>query len=99
MVDLLEFRVGFLCKQREVCFGTIYNNPFLGHILDSVKFKVFLPDEKIGKIITYCDTLLNNKVCTIREVARLIGLFTASLHAINLSAYFLDIWLEIKFKL
>lgn len=101
MVDLLE-KLGFFVNRENsdlVPSSTIH---YLGHILDSVKFRVYLPDEKIDKIITYFDALLNQKVCDIREVARLIGLFTSSLYAINLGAllfFFLDIWTEIKFKL
>lgn len=101
LVDLLE-KLGFFVNRENsdlVPSSTIH---YLGHILDSVKFRVYLPDEKIDKIITYFDALLNQKVCDIREVARLIGLFTSSFYAINLGAllfFFLDIWTEIKFKL
>lgn len=60
---------------------------YLGHIIDSVQFKVYLPDEKIEKIISKCESVLRNrKIHSIREVAKLIGLFTSSLNAINLGA-------------
>lgn len=87
LVDLLE-KLGFFVNREKSVLVPSTTIHCLGHILDSVKFKVFLRDEKIDKIITYSDTLLNKKVLTIREVARLIGLFTSSLHAINLGALF-----------
>lgn len=60
---------------------------YLGHIIYSVQFKVHLPDEKIEKIISKCESVLRNrKIHSIREVAKLIGLFTSSLNAINLGA-------------
>lgn len=60
---------------------------YLGHIIDSVQFKVYLPDEKIEKIISKCESVLRNrKIHSIREVAKLIGLLTSSLNAINLGA-------------
>lgn len=60
---------------------------YLGHIIDSVEFKVYLPDEKIEKIIMKCESILNiRKRNSIREIAKLIGLFTSSLYAIKLEA-------------
>lgn len=89
LVDLLE-KLGFFVNREKSVLVPSTAIHYLGHILDSVKFKVFLPDEKIDKIIPYCDTctLLNKKVCTIRKVAGLTWLFTSSLHAINLGALF-----------
>ena len=78
--------MGFVINNEKSALVPSTTINYLGHILDSVKFKVFLPDDKINKIISYCDTLLNKKVCVIREIAKLIGLFTSSLHAINLGA-------------
>lgn len=34
---------------------------YLGHIIDSVQFKVYLPDEKIEKIISKCESVLRNR--------------------------------------
>lgn len=60
---------------------------YLGHIIDSVQFKVYLPDEKIENIISKGESVLRNrKIHSIREVAKLIGLFTSSLNAIKLGA-------------
>lgn len=40
---------------------------FLGHIIDSVQFKVYLPDEKIEKIISKCESVLRNKENTFNK--------------------------------
>lgn len=66
LVDLLV-KLGFFVNREKSVLVHVPSTTihYLGHILDSVNFKVFLPDEKIDKIITYCDTLLNKKVCTI----------------------------------
>ena len=58
---------------------------YLGHLIDSVTFKVYLPDEKVEKILISCAEMLNSKTCKIRTVAHLIGLFTSAKNAIRLS--------------
>lgn len=64
---------------------------YLGHLIDSVEFKVYLPDEKIEKILKACSDVLTAISCeklTIRNVAHLIGLFTSARNAVRLSALF-----------
>ena len=61
---------------------------YLGHVIDSVEFKVFLPEEKIQKILKFCTEILNSENLTIRVVARLIGLFTSAKYAIRLAPLF-----------
>ncbi|XP_052694156.1 uncharacterized protein LOC128172399 isoform X2 [Crassostrea angulata] len=87
LVNLLE-SLGFVVNREKSVLIPSQEIHYLGHIIDSVKFKVYLPDEKVEKIISYCNLISTKKVCFIREVARLIGLFTSSLHAINLGALF-----------
>lgn len=60
----------------------------MGYIIDFVKFKVYLLDEKVEKIIFYCNLFLIKKVCFIREVVRLIGLFIFFFYVINLGVLF-----------
>lgn len=38
---------------------------YLEHLIDSEDFKVYLPGEKIEKIINQCEQALNNKTNTI----------------------------------
>lgn len=64
---------------------------YLGHLIDSVEFKVYLPDEKIEKILKACLDVITATSCgklTIRNVAHLIGLFTSARNAVRLSALF-----------
>lgn len=61
---------------------------YLGHLIDSVTFKVYLPDEKVEKILISCAEMLNSKTCKIRTVAHLIGLFTSVKNTICLSPLF-----------
>lgn len=61
---------------------------YLGHLIDSVTFKVYLPDDKIEKILLSCSDILRSTHCKIRVVARLIGLFTSAKNAIRLSPLF-----------
>ncbi|CAC5368658.1 unnamed protein product [Mytilus coruscus] len=62
-----------------------------GHLIDSVEFKVYLPDEKIEKMLKACSDVITATSCgklTIRNVAHLIGLFTSARNAVRLSALF-----------
>ena len=92
-MELLE-KMGFVINNEKSALVPSTTINVWGHILDSIKFNVFLPDDKINKLISYFDALLNMKVCVIREIAKLIGLFTSSLHAINLGALLLFINLD-----
>lgn len=84
LVNLLE-NLGFVVNRDKSVLIPSQEIHYLGHIIDSVKFKVYLPDEKVEKNYFLLST---KKVCFIWEVARLIELFTSSLHAINLGALF-----------
>lgn len=59
LVNLLE-NLGLLVN-RKIGFNIILRNSFFGNIIDSVYFKVILSDEKVEKIISYCNLLLNKK--------------------------------------
>ena len=51
---------------------------FLGFLLDSIKMIISLTNEKAQKIKEACQKLLQSPQSTIREVARVIGMLTAS---------------------
>lgn len=61
---------------------------YLGHLIDSITFKVYLPDEMVDKILISCAEMLNSNTCKIRTVAHLIVLFTSTKNAIRLSPLF-----------
>ena len=55
---------------------------FFGFILDSVQFKIFLTEEKVQKIKTKAQSLLNTGLVVVREVASFIGLIINAFHAV-----------------
>ena len=87
LVKLLE-KLGFFVNREKSMLVPSSRILYLGHIIDSVEFKVYLPDEKTEKIIGLCEKLLQKRKLLIREIARLIGLFTSSMYAVNLAALY-----------
>ena len=83
--------VGFFINYEKSCLIPSTRIEYLGHIIDSVAFKVYLPEEKIEKILKSCSDILTSKSLTIRLVAGLIGLFTSAKYAIRLAPLFLGI--------
>lgn len=57
---------------------------FFGLIIDSKKFKVFLPRDKIDKIKNAAESLLQEDCISIREVAAFIGLIVHAFNAISI---------------
>lgn len=80
--------LGFYINTEKSCLIPTTRIVYLGHVIDSVEFKVFLPLEKIEKIIQVCNEVLSSEKLTIRKVAQLVGLFTSSKNAIRLSRFF-----------
>ena len=62
---------------------------FLGYIIDSVEFKVYLPQEKVEKILKVSLEILKKEKISVREVSALIGLYSSSRCAILLAPLFL----------
>lgn len=57
---------------------------FFGLIIDSAEFKVFLTEEKIEKILSLGEKLLNQKCVTVRQLASFIGLIVHAFNAVLL---------------
>ena len=55
---------------------------YLGLIIDSVKFKIFLPEEKVIKIKQQIQNILSTPLIKIREVASLIGHIVHAFYAV-----------------
>ena len=55
---------------------------YFGFILDSVLFNVFLPTEKVKKIINMAKFLLSKKSVVVQDVASFIGLIINAFHTI-----------------
>ncbi|XP_052058703.1 uncharacterized protein LOC127698962 isoform X1 [Mytilus californianus] len=82
--DLIE-SLGFSINIEKSNFIPSQRTMFLGFIIDSVLFKVFLPEDKIQKIIEISYKVFERKITQIRTVAQLIGLYSSSYHAITLA--------------
>jgi hypothetical protein len=55
---------------------------FLGFLVDSVSMKLSLPENKVHQIQKECRSTLGKKMTTPRQLARLIGMLTASIPAV-----------------
>jgi len=56
---------------------------FLGFIIDSVLMKVFLPENKIQKIVSACENMLAKPRPTVREIANVTGLLVSAFPAVS----------------
>ena len=56
---------------------------FLGFILNSILMRVTLPEDKIITIVKECKTLSLKSKCTIRQLARVVGLLVSSFPAVE----------------
>jgi hypothetical protein len=87
LVQTLE-SLGFVVNQDKSSLVPSQRIIFFGFIIDSVEFKVYLPDKKVQKIISKAKFLISKKNVFIRELASFIGLvinaffdvFEAKLH-------------------
>ncbi|CAG2203473.1 unnamed protein product [Mytilus edulis] len=61
---------------------------FLGYIIDSVLFKVFLPEEKVQKIIELSKKMLKAHKVSIRSLAQLTGLYSSAHYAVQYAHLF-----------
>ena len=81
MVDTFQ-SLGFSINKEKSVFVPSQRIVFFGFILDSVLFKVFLPEEKIEKIIKMAQKLSCKKPVIIRDLASFIGLIINAFHAV-----------------
>ncbi|MCG7879115.1 MAG: reverse transcriptase domain-containing protein [Candidatus Thiodiazotropha endolucinida] len=81
MADTLK-SLGFTVNKEKSIFLPTQRIVFFGFILDSVLFKVFLPEEKVEKIINLAKKLLEKPVVVIRNLASLIGLLVHAFYAV-----------------
>ena len=55
---------------------------FLGFLVDSLSMKFSLPESKVHQIQKECRSILGKRMTTPRQLARLIGMLTASIPAV-----------------
>ena len=61
---------------------------YLGFIIDSEQFKLFLPEKKLEKILESSKRILMKSKVSIREITALIGLYNSASMAIQLGPLF-----------
>ena len=81
MTETLE-SLGFFLNTEKSVLEPKQRIVYFGYILDSVLFKVFLPDKKIQKIKKLASCLLTADTIVIRSLASFIGLIINAFHAI-----------------
>ena len=81
MADTLE-SLGFTVNKEKSIFLPTQRFLFFVFILDSVLFKVFLPDDKVEKIIQLAKNLVLKTSVVIRDLASFIGLIIHAFHAV-----------------
>ncbi|CAC5415403.1 unnamed protein product [Mytilus coruscus] len=79
MANVIE-KLGFTVNTKKSVVIPTQRIVFFGLLIDTVKFRVFLTDEKIDKILYFCNLILHQKRITIRLFSKLIGLI---IHAFN----------------
>ncbi|CAG2251887.1 unnamed protein product [Mytilus edulis] len=88
MLRNLLHSLGFLVNKEKSVFIPTQRIIFLGYLIDSVQFKVFLTEEKIQKILKSANKIYSLYNPVIREVSSLIGLFTSASCAVLLAPIF-----------
>lgn len=75
--------VGFIINYEKSNLCPSTSCKFLGYIIDTERFLITLPSEKVKKIKDEINHFKNLKRCKIRDFARLIGLLTSACPAVE----------------
>ena len=81
MADTMK-SLGFLINKEKSVFEPSQRIVYFGYILDSLQFKVFLPDKKLQKFKNTAKLLLSSETVVIRLLASFIGLIIHAFHAV-----------------
>ena len=80
-LNLLE-GLGFVANYPKSVLIPSQEIEFLGFIVNSLNLSLSLPTDKIKKVRQNCQRLLDNPVVTVRELAKFLGLLSASVQAV-----------------
>ena len=80
--------VGVLINKEKSVLMPTKDIGFLGNRINSEKMIVYLPSEKVQKIIAECINLSSKKSSSIREVSCIIGLIVSSFSAVQYCTLF-----------
>ena len=76
---------GFTINETESVLISTQRLEFVGVIIDTVLFKVFLTEAKINKILSLCAQIISSKTNTTRKLSSFIGLCVHAFNAITLA--------------
>lgn len=79
----LMIRLGLMIHEEKSVFEPTKQIVFLGNIIDSEKMTVYLPIEKVERVIKECRTLYNLERSSIRTVAKVIGILVSTFSAVE----------------
>ena len=74
--------LGFTVNYKKSSLAPSQTNIFLGFIIDSVEFKIFLTEEKVNKVLLMAKQLLQKRIVVVRELASFIGLIINAFYAV-----------------
>ena len=80
-LNLLE-GLGFTVNYLKSVLVPSQQMEFLGSLVDSVNLSLSLPRNKIRKIQSNCQLLLENPVTSVRELSKFLGLLSSSIQAV-----------------
>lgn len=80
-LNLLE-GLGFTVNYLKSVLVPSQQMEFLGSLVDSVNLSLSLPRDKIRKIQSNCQLLLDNPVTSVRELSKFLGLLSSSIQAV-----------------
>ena len=85
-IDTIQIfdKLGFIVQPKKSVFKLVQSITFLGFVLDSVAMRVYLTSDRAASINNACISLLKNPKLSIRDLAKVIGLITASFPGVML---------------
>ena len=86
-VDLMS-NLGFLIHETKSVLIPTTKILFLRNWIDSVAMIVYLPEEKVQKIVSECKKLVSKCQATIRQVAKVLGLMVSCFSAVEYGPLF-----------
>ena len=81
MVAMFQ-RLGFTVNFTKSVLVPTQRIIYFGLVIDTVTFKIYLPDDKVSKILQLCLSVLNQDFPSVRVIASLIGLLVHAFHAV-----------------
>ena len=79
--------LGFKLNHKKCVWEPVQAIEFLGFLVNSKTMKIYLPEEKIQKVMKECRHTINKRSVTARHLAHLIGLLSSTAPAISVAPF------------